>query len=162
MSATQLEIGETLGGLHELATAGYALGFHVGYTAPKFVFQTYPKAWLDYYSANGLIMNDPMVAWAFENVGACRWSNLEDPAGFMKLAGDYGMKFGVVIAVDQGNSRSICGFAHADREFTDEEIDTLSTGVISLHENTAEQAQLSPETVRQLKNMSILVTHPGS
>lgn len=162
MSATQHEIGEILGELHQLAPAGYALGFHLGYTAPKYVFQTYPKAWLDYYSTNGLVMSDPMVAWGFDNVGSCRWSDLEDPAGVLKLAGDYGMKFGVVIAIDQGDSRSICGFAHADREFTNEEIDALTTGVSRLHENTAEQAQLPAETVQQLKNMAILVTHPGS
>ncbi|WP_341366379.1 autoinducer binding domain-containing protein [Yoonia sp. BS5-3] len=162
MSATQVEISEVLGGLNELAPTGYALGFHIAYTTPRFMFQTYAKAWLDYYSQNGLLMNDPMVAWGFEHVGARRWSDLDDPAGVMKLAADHGMHFGVVIATDQGDSRSICGFANAAREFTDDEINKLSADVLKLHDSTAEQAQLSPETVQQLKNMSILVTHPGS
>jgi LuxR family transcriptional regulator len=162
MSQTQLEISELLIKLYERAPAGYALGFHVEFTTPKFVFQTYPRAWLDYYSSNGLIMSDPMVAWGFEHEGACRWSALNDPAGVMKLAAEYGMKFGVVIATSSGDSRSICGFANANREFTDIEIKELEADVNSLHESTAEQAQLSPETIQQLKNMSILVTHPGS
>lgn len=162
MSATQVEISEVLGELNGLAPTGYALGFHIAYTAPKFMFQTYPKSWLDHYSQNGLLMNDPMVGWGFERTGARRWSDLTDPAGVMKLAADHGMHFGVVIATDQGGGRSICGFANADREFTDDEISELTEKVVCLHNSTAEQAQLSPETVQQLKKMSILVTHPGS
>lgn len=162
MASTQLEISEILGELNSRAPAGYALGFHIEYTTPKFMFQTYPKNWLDYYSQNGLVMSDPMVAWGFENVGARRWSDLDDPAGVMKLAADHGMKFGVVITAASGESRSICGFANAEREFTDSEIVALEVAVGTLHDRTAEQAQLSAETVQQLKNMSILVTHPGS
>lgn len=162
MSSTQFEISETLGALNNLAPAGYALGFHVEYTTPKFVFQTYPKAWLDYYSSNGLIMMDPMVAWGFENAGSQRWSGLEDPAGVMKMAADHGMKYGVVIAVVSDDSRSIGGFAHPDREFTDEEVEQLLAGVVLIHDNTADTASLNPETVEHLKKMSIMVTHPGS
>ncbi|MEL6682148.1 MAG: autoinducer binding domain-containing protein [Pseudomonadota bacterium] len=162
MSSTQLEISEILGELNERAPAGYALGFHIEYTTPKFMFQTYPKDWLDYYSQNGLVMSDPMVAWGFEHTGHKRWSELDDPAGVMKQAADYGMKFGVVIAAEAGDHRSICGFANASGEFTDEEIAALETAVLQLHNSTAETAKLSPETVQQLKNMSILVTHPGS
>ncbi len=162
MSSTQLEISEILGELNERAPAGYALGFHIEYTTPKFMFQTYPKAWLDYYSQNGLLMSDPMVAWGFENTGRQRWSDLTDPAGVMDKAADHGMKFGVVIAAETGDQRSICGFASADREFTDEEIDSLEDAVLRLHNHTADTAKLSHETVQQLRNMSILVTHPGS
>ncbi|MEJ8560898.1 autoinducer binding domain-containing protein [Yoonia sp. GPGPB17] len=162
MSSTQFEISETLGKLHEIAPAGYALGFHVEYTTPKFVFQTYPKAWLDYYSSNGLIMSDPMVAWGFEFTGSQKWSDLEDPAGVMQKAADYGMKYGVVIAVASDDSRSIGGFAHPDREFTDEETAQIEAMVISIHDNTADTAQLDEGTVEQLKKMSVMVTHPGS
>lgn len=162
MSSTQFKISETLGGLNTLAPAGYALGLHIAYTTPKFMFQTYPKAWLDYYSSNGLIMSDPMVVWGFENAGAQRWSQLDDPAGVMQKAKDFGMKSGVVVTASSGDSRSICGFANAEREFTDEEIAQLQADVSTLHENTADTAQLDHETVEQLKKMSIMVTHPGS
>ena len=63
MTTAQFEISETLDQLNQLAPTGYALGIHIEYTTPKFMFQTYPKAWLDYYSSNGLVMSDPMVAW---------------------------------------------------------------------------------------------------
>lgn len=162
MSTSQYEISETLGNIHKLAPAGYALGVHLEYTTPKLVFQTYPKAWLDHYSSNGLIMSDPMVAWGFENSGHLRWSDLEDPAGVMKAAAEYGMKFGIVVAVSTEDSRTIGGFARTDREMTEDEIAQIETMVQQLHDMTADTGALDPETVAQLKNMSVMVTHPGS
>ncbi len=162
MSRTQTEISQVLGNLNKLAPAGYALGLHIQYTTPKFMFQTYPKDWLDYYSQNGLIMSDPMVAWGFEHAGFCRWSDLDDSAGVMKQAGEHGMKFGAVYATDAGDSRSIGGFARNDREFDDAELEKMKVIVDDLHDSMADQAKLTPDTIQQLKNMSVMVTHPGS
>lgn len=162
MTSAQFEISETLEQLSQLAPTGYALGIHIEYTTPKFMFQTYPKAWLDYYSSNGLVMSDPMVAWAFQHEGSNRWSNLEDPAGVMAKAAEHGMTYGLVISVVSEDSRTICGFANADREFSDAEIAKIQALITSIHDNTAETAQLDDATVEQLKRMSIMVTHPGS
>jgi LuxR family transcriptional regulator len=161
MAFSQFEISETLGQLNAIAPAGYALGIHIEYTTPKFMFQTYPKDWLDYYSRNGLVMSDPMVGWAFQHEGAKRWSDLDDPAAIMTKAAEYGLKYGVVVSKESNDSRTICGFANADREFTDEEIATIETLVTEIHDNTADTAQLDAKTVEQLKKMSIMVTHPG-
>jgi LuxR family transcriptional regulator len=162
MTSTQFEISETLGELNKLAPTGYALGIHIEYTTPKFMFQTYPKVWLDYYSSHGLVMSDPMVAWAFQEVGSMRWSQLEDPHGVMTKAAEHGMTHGLVVSVASDDSRTICGFANADREFTDEEIAQIESMVTKIHDNTADTAQLDAQTVDQLKKMSIMVTHPGS
>ena len=162
MVSTQFEISETLGQLNRLAPTGYALGMHIEYTTPKFMFQTYPKAWLDYYSSNGLIMSDPMVAWAFQEVGAKRWSDLDDPAGVMGKAAEFGMKYGLVVSIASDDSRSICGFANADREFSDDEIAEIDAIVVDMHDNTADTAKLDDKTVQQLKRMSIMVTHPSA
>lgn len=161
MSPTQVEISEVLGKLKDLAPAGYALGFHITYTTPKFMFQTYSTTWLDYYSQNGLVMSDPMIAWGFENIGHVRWSTFEDPAGVLEKAAEHGMKFGIVCASDDTGSRSIGGFARNDREFDDDEIAVIVAAFEELHAGTADQAALSEDTVKQLKNMSIMVTHPG-
>lgn len=162
MTATQFEISEVLGHLNKLAPTGYALGIHIQYTTPKFMFQTYPKTWLDYYSRNGLVMSDPMVAWAFEKVGAKRWSDLDDPAGVMEKAAEYGMTYGLVVSLASEDSRTICGFANADREFSDEEIAQIRAKVECIHNNTADTAKLDDNTVEQLKKMSIMVTHPSA
>ncbi|RBW44489.1 transcriptional regulator [Loktanella sp. D2R18] len=126
------------------------------------MFQSYPKAWLDYYSQNGLVMSDPMVAWGFEHIGTCRWSELDDPADVLQKATEFGMPYGIVCTTKSGDSLSICGFARADREFSNTEIQDISGKIESLHKWTADKAHLSPETIQELKNMSISFTHPGS
>lgn len=162
MPQTQFEISQTLGDLGQLAPAGYALGLHIEYTTPMYMFQSYPKVWLDYYSQNGLVMSDPMVAWGFENTGSARWSDLEDPTGVLVKAASYGLSYGLVSATKSEDSLSICGFARNDREFSDSEIAIISEKIAFLHRSTANHAELTPETVKQLKKMSIMVTHPGA
>lgn len=162
MSDSQKHISSTLGEINKLAPGGYALGVHIEYNAPRFMFQTYAKSWLDHYSSKGLIIADPMVPWGFQNTGSCRWSDLDDPHGVFKQAADFGMPYGLVIAEEADGKRSICGFANADREFTDDEISQLEKNVKQLHSAIAEQAELSTQTVEHLKKMSIMVTHPGS
>lgn len=162
MASKQFEISETLGQLNKLAPTGYALGIHIEYTTPKFMFQTYAKDWLDYYSSHGLVMSDPMVAWAFQEVGFQRWSDLDDPHGVMTKAAEFGMAFGLVVSIASDDSRTICGFANADREFSDEEIAEIEAHVANIHANTADTAQLDGNTIEQLKKMSVMVTHPGS
>lgn len=126
------------------------------------MFQTYPKIWLDYYSRNGLIMFDPMVAWGFENTGTARWSELDDSAGVMKKAAEFGLARGVVVVELSDDDRSICGFTKNAAEFTDAEIAELAENVAALHALTADLLRLDPETVTQLRKMSIMVTHPES
>ncbi len=156
---TTNDIRQTLAALKEAAPAGYALAFHVRFTTPSFLFQTYPKAWADYYSQNGLVMRDPTVAWGFENEGTRRWSDLakNDPDGVMALAADYGLKHGVTHAMEIDGSRSLASFARADREFTDAEVTDLQAQVSRLHVATAEISALSPELKKELQKLSVNV-----
>lgn len=162
MSNSENSVSEALGRLHKISPAGYALGFHIKMMAPTYVFQTYPKAWLAHYSSAGLVMVDPMVAWGFVNEGTERWSNLDDSSGVMAQAAEYGMKFGIVISLVTGNSRSLGGLARSDREFTDDEVARIVTDVGLIHDATAGTTTLSPETLAHLKKMAVMVTHPGS
>ncbi len=168
MSPTQVEISQVLGELNDMAPAGYAIGLQIQYTTPKFMFQTYSKAWLNYYSQNGLLMSDPTLAWGFDHTGAVRWSKLKenDSAGVLEKAAEHGINFGITCATETPNNkdgiRSVGSFARGDREFTDDEIVRILSAFDQLHTRTEDQAQLPPETIQQLKNMSIMVTHPGS
>lgn len=157
-----MEITSILERFNGLAPDGYALGLNIAYTTPRFMFQTYPKSWLDHYSRNGLLMADPMVAWGFENTGSARWSALDDPNGVMQKAAEFGLTYGVVIAEMSEDDRSICGFANGSAEFSDDEIAALAENVRALHLLTTDLLRLDPATVEQLKKMSIMVTHPGS
>lgn len=140
--------------------AGFALGLHIEYTTPRFMFQTYPKKWLEIYSARGLLVHDPVVMWGFEHAGAIRWRDLldEDDRGVMAEARRYGMTHGVTIAIHSGKFRSIGGFARSDRDYFDVEIDELKALVWRLHDETAGLTELSDADVIALKGMSKRLT----
>ena len=55
--------------LHDLdqrSPAGFAIALHIRFTTPTYLFQTYPKRWLDHYSSAGLVVHDPVVRWGFQ------------------------------------------------------------------------------------------------
>ncbi|MEY1555132.1 autoinducer binding domain-containing protein [Yoonia sp. R2331] len=156
-------ISQTLSALKEKAPVGYALAFHIRFTTPTFLFQSYPKAWTDYYSQNGLVMSDPTVAWGFENLGTKRWSELaeNDPADVMGKAAEHGLAYGVTIAVEADESRSLSSFARGDREFDAVETAALEADVRRLHEMTAQISALSPDLAQELRKMSVIVAAGG-
>lgn len=167
MSPTRVKISEVLGELNTLAPAGYAIGLQITYTTPKFMFQSYSIDWLNYYAQHGLLMMDPTLGWGFENTGAVRWDDLKalDTAGTLEKAASFGINFGVTCAKEsdsQDGVRSIGSFSRTDRDFTDDEVSQIHAAFDRLHDSTEDQAQLTEETVQQLKKMSIMVTHPGS
>ncbi|SFP66315.1 autoinducer binding domain-containing protein [Tranquillimonas alkanivorans] len=125
--------------MNSLATAGYALGFHVRYSTPRLLLRTYDARWTEVYSREGLVMQDPVVAWSFANTTPCRWSDLPcDAAGehVLHRASRFGLCHGVASGYEAGGSRSVCGFARSDREFTISEIARLMSSFKDLHEIT--------------------------
>lgn len=158
----QIVISDVLTQLKAYAPAGYAIALHVRFTTPSFLFQTYPKTWIDFYSKNGLVMQDPTVRWGFENTGTKRWSELadDDPAGVISAAAGHGMAYGITLAIDVGASRSIAGFARSDADFTADDIVAIYDLALQLHHATAQAETLLPETRDRLRTLSIMFTHP--
>ncbi len=146
--------------LEAQSPSGFAIAFHVRFTRPDFLFQTYSKTWTDIYSQSGFVMDDPIVRWGFENTGVIRWSMLDDPVGVLEQARPHGLVYGFACAVENGGTRSVAGFARADREFTDAEIADIAAQVATLHDETAKAGALAPETREELRQMSIRFTHP--
>jgi LuxR family transcriptional regulator, quorum-sensing system regulator SdiA len=158
----QRVISDVLAQLKALAPAGYAIALHVRFTTPSFLFQTYPRTWIDYYSKMGLVMQDPTVRWGFENTGTKRWSTMtgDDPAGVIAAAAEHGMAHGFTLAIDDSGSRSIASFARSDADFSDDDIAMISELARQLHLATANADTLLPETRDKLRNLSIMFTHP--
>jgi LuxR family transcriptional regulator len=158
----QAEIKAKLHTLQGLVPSGYALALHVRYTTPTFLFQTYDREWLDYYSQHGFVMTDPAVHWGFVNRGTRTWAELadSDSAGVFKAAADHGLNYGIACAMGEQASPSICAFARSDREFTQAETDEIMGHLVEIHELTDNLKALSPETAKALKEMSIFYTHP--
>lgn len=156
------QIRDILLRFEEQSPSGFAIAFHIRFTTPDFLFQTYPKDWIDLYSEKGMVMFDPIVRWGFAETGHVRWSALGDldEAGVLEQSVPFGMSYGVAIATDEGNSRSVAGFARDDREFTDAEITSLAADVETLHRATATTDGMTDALRNELHKMSVEMTHP--
>jgi len=144
--------------LSKMAPAGYLLALHIRFAAPLVKFQTYNQDWIDHYTAQAYQLRDPMVAWGFTEEGVSRWSALAipDPFGILKEAAEYGMPYGACVACGPIASRSICGFARADREFSDAEIEDLQEVVHRLHVMTE-----PPESLTQAQRDALRLIAAG-
>ncbi len=154
-------VGQILERITKRSPSGFAIGLHITFSTPKYLFQSYDRKWIEIYSKRGLILRDPTVRWGFGNTGTIRWSTLaeQDEEGVLKLAAEHGLKYGVTVGLDCDNSRTIASFARPDREFTDAEIDDSFNDLIELHKATQGTESLSPEVHEVLKRMSVILTH---
>ena len=96
-----------------------------------------------------------------QNVGRMRWSELEamDDAGVMEQAKDYGLMNGAAIAIVLLGSRSVAGFARADREYEAGEMLEMEDLLSQLHRATIGLGRLSAGDQRALTALSIKLTH---
>lgn len=157
---TKTSIAALLHDLDDRSPSGCAIALHITFTTPRFMFQTYAKPWLDHYNAKGLLLNDPVVRWGFQNNGYARWSDLEaiDTEGVLEHAKDFGLMNGVAISVVSSKSRSIAGFARADRDYTDDEIEALTETLGRLHRETQDLDPRNASVAAALSELSVHLT----
>jgi LuxR family transcriptional regulator, quorum-sensing system regulator SdiA len=139
-----LDLG--LSRLKMAAPEGYALALHIRFASATLMVQTYDPRWIERYTERGYMLCDPLVSWGFSAEGAVRWSELPmpDPHRIMEQAAEFGLRYGVAVSCGPVSSRSIGGFARADREFTDAEIATIEKTVRLLHEASTPKQGLTP------------------
>ena len=158
-------IGRKLERLVELGPAGFAIAFHVRFTTASFQLQTYPTAWLEVYSKEGLVMQDPIVAFGFsDETGVRRWSELpgaEDNPVLVRAA-EHGLAHGAAVVVATGESRTMAGIARPDRAFDDAELAELEEIIQQLHDITAADGEMSEEARAELRRISVEQIHPHS
>jgi LuxR family transcriptional regulator len=140
--------------------AGFAVGLHLTYTSPRYLFQAYPLAWHEIYARNGYVMLDPTVHWGLANDGWIGWSDLRrnDPERILEQASEHGMPHGVTVAVAERGSRSIASFARADRDFTTIEARAIAARVTDLHHLTFSIHALPASLHDLLRRLSIILT----
>jgi len=146
--------------LDEACPTGFALAMHIQYSTPRFMFQTYPKKWLEIYSSKGLLLRDPVTQWGFDNTGTARWRDIVETYGgaVMEEAAKFGMNYGAVFATTAGKSRSIGGVFRSDRDYLDVELAEMFTLFETLHSLTAEVPALGDADIEALKGMSDRLT----
>lgn len=140
------------------APAGYYVACRMGFVAPFEEYNNYPEKWIKLYTERGFMLYDPVIRWAYENTGHCRWSalNVADDKNVMCLAHEHGLRFGIIAsyrAEDVDGQRTLGSFARSDREFTDAEIDILYRGLIALHNSNSPPSNL---TKAELEVLSLL------
>lgn len=148
--------------LRHVAPAGFAVALHIRFTSARYMFQTYPDAWVQEYGRDGLVTSDPSVAWALMHTGSVLWEDLShvDQDGVFQRAAAHGIRYGLTASVLWEGSRSIGGFARSDRCFTSDEATQLAAALGVLHEATKSGQTLSEEAQHRLHRLAITSTHP--
>jgi len=139
-----------------LAPAGYYIALRVGFAFPLAETNALPAAWVDLYTSNGYMLNDPVMQWLYTNVGSVRWHDIDlpDPRGILARAADYGLRYGAAIScasTGMEGQRSFGSFARSDREFTDEEIAILAQKIRRLHDAMAPPTNLTEAELEALR-----------
>mgnify|MGYP003634463021 FL=1 len=121
-----------------LAPAGHYIALRIGFAFPVEEVNALPADWVDHYTQHRFMLFDPVMRWAYSNVGMEKWSNLahDDPRKVIAQAKTFGLRYGVVVSVFDGNAegqRSFGSFARGDREFTELEMRVLQTYVSRRH-----------------------------
>ncbi len=139
----------------QLAPSGHYMALRIGFAFPMEEVNALPPDWISHYTKHRFALFDPVVRWAYTNVGAVRWSVLsgDDPQRIIAQAQTFGMRFGVTISVfdsDADAQRSFASFTRPDREYTDLEIKLLQAYLSRLHGEAAPPTNLTKAELEAL------------
>lgn len=142
--------------LTELAPGGCYVALRVGFSYPAEELNRLPDSWVEYYTAHGLVVHDPVMKWVYSNTGVSTWDRLdiEDPRGVLREAWRYGLRHGAVASVlcpDEQGRRSYGNFARADRPFTGIELRELLAILTQLHRAGAPPRKLTRAETEALR-----------
>lgn len=115
----------------------------------------YPPAWVQLYTEQGFMLYDPVLRWAYENIGSCRWSEipLNDPREILSAAAEYGLKYGAVVSYrrdEKDSKRTIASFARSDRELSGSEITFLAGYIRDAHEKSSPRLSVTKKELEVL------------
>lgn len=131
-----------------IAPSGYYIALRIGFAFPVEEINELPATWVDHYTQNRFMLFDPIMRWAYSNVGTITWQELstDDPRNILTQALSFGMRYGVAVSVFDGNKegqRSFGSFARTDREFTQIETKLLHAYVARRHSEMAPPTNLT-------------------
>lgn len=118
-----------------------------------------PADWVDHYTAQRFMLNDPVMQWIYANSGSARWSDIElpDPRRVLAQAKAFGLRYGLAVSVlDDEGQRSFGTFVRRDREFSDDEIRLLQAYVTRCH-----MAKAPPRNVTEAELEALAMVKEG-
>lgn len=141
--------------LSELAPAGFYIALRIRFMAPEAEMNHLPTSLVSRYGMKGMVLNDPMMRWAFRSCGKRRWSSLldRDPAGVMAEYTLHGLRYGCVTSALSSNgehTRSIGIFGRSDREYTEHEMARIEWLLLRMHRTTPPRLTASQIEALQL------------
>lgn len=160
---TRLGLQDLFARLSALAPHGHAAGLHIRAATPLIMVMRYPEAWAREYSSHSYYLCDPTVIWGMGNTGVRRWSELDvaDPQALFARIATHGLRHGAVCACGPVTARSILSIAHAEREFTQAELDAFRDLAAQLHE-AAEPPRLTRAQTEALTLVANGVRHSAA
>lgn len=160
MTTLTEKVASALVALGSRSPAGYAIALDIALSTPGYLFQTYPEAWLNEYSAKGYVLRDATVIWGMQNQGRTRWSDLSGNGAdeVFDAAALYGVRFGVVFAREINGQKTIASFSRPDREFTDAEMDDLSDLLEDLGLLLSGEEAPDLEEIRKIRAISVAMS----
>lgn len=141
--------------LEELAPQGYYIALRVGFAFPKEELNALPKAWVERYTEERLVLVDPTIRWAYRIGGVIRWSDpaFSQHAAYFQKAAEHGLCFGASFtSADKGKGGqiSVAHFVREDRDFTEEEMVLLRGHIEALHRDSAPPTNLTDAEIETL------------
>ena len=139
----------------QLAPSGHYVALRIGFAFPMEEVNAFPPDWISHYTKQRFMLFDPIVRWAYSNVGAVRWSELsdDDPKRIIAQAQTFGMRYGVTVSVFDSTAdaqRSFASFTRSDREYADLEIKLLLAYLTRRHNETAPPTNLTKAELEAL------------
>jgi len=139
----------------QLAPSGYYVALRIGFAFPMEEVNAFPPDWISHYTKQRFMLFDPVVKWAYGNVGAVRWADLSDndPKRIIAQAQTFGMRYGVTVSVFDSSAdaqRSFASFTRSDREYTDLELKLLLAYLTRRHNETAPPTNLTKAELEAL------------
>ncbi|WP_439155753.1 helix-turn-helix transcriptional regulator [Yoonia sp.] len=141
--------------IEQLAPSGHYIALRIGFAFPMEEMNALPPDWVSHYTKQRFALFDPVLRWAYSNVGAVRWSAfpLDDPKRVIAQARTFGMRYGVTVSVFDSSAdaqRSFASFTRADREYTDLEMKLLQAYLMRRHNETAPPTNLTKAELEAL------------
>jgi LuxR family transcriptional regulator, quorum-sensing system regulator SdiA len=142
--------------LKALAPSGHYIALRVGFAFPMQEVNALPADWVEHYTVQRFMLDDPVIRWIYSNTGAIRWSQITiaDPRQVFRQASSFGLRYGAAVCCFDGNSeglRSFGSFARPDREFELDEMDSLTAYVTRLHYEMAPPSTLTQAELEALR-----------
>lgn len=132
--------------LSAIADKGFALVLGLGAAGPRNGLTTYPEEWTARYVQEGMMNNDPVLAWMAQNAGHTTWrevTNSPEAEREMAKAREYGLEHGTIISLFYAGEKISVSLCHSKAELSPSEIREAGAALVTL-------AHMSPPDERAL------------